>query len=540
VPETVPAVALIGYARVSITEEETWRQHDVLQEAGCARIFTDRASGAHEERPELARALDHLREGDTLVVWRLDRLARSLRDLVDTVAALGERGIELRSLAEKVDTAGPAGPHLLHLCTCMSAFELDLVQERTALAALGVREPRINAIREAARSLPLRRDAAAEPAEPAEPAGATAATVDDAPSTLRGRRRATVATATDAASPPRRRRPTVGAPPDAAPSPPPRSRRRHRVRIALQVVASAAAAFAAFQVAHSDAQSPALALSHTASNPDVVLRYPDGWRRSSSDLAVADLGLDDPIVLTPGRAGGAMIMVGMSPATGATLLPGGVARRLSQTPAAAQVRLGRLRAYHYANLRVDGLTRRMTVFAVPTSAGALTMACLTPPRDAATARSVCLRVAQSLRLRRGHALALGPSRGYQQHLNQLVKALDETRIARRAELVAARSPAEQVRIAEALATAFARARATGARARPSPREAAADRRILAAVDAGASAYQQLAQAASIDSVARYDDARTDVRRGEHRLRAALGALTKLGYQTSAAGRPRGS
>ena len=300
-------MALIGYARVSITEEETWRQHDVLQEAGCARIFTDRASGTHEERPELARALDHLREGDTLVVWRLDRLARSLRDLVDTVATLGERKIALRSLTEKIDTAGPAGPHLLHLCTCMSAFELDVIGERAALAALGVREPRINAIVEAARNLPLRRDAAEaardEPAPDDEPAGVV---------------------------------------------PLPR-RRRRRARIAVQVVASAAAAFAAFHVAHSDAQGPALALSHAASNPDVVLRYPDGWRRSSEDLAVADLGLQDPIVLTPGRAGGAMIMAGLSPATGATLLPGGVARRLSRTPIPARVKLGRLRAYHYAD-----------------------------------------------------------------------------------------------------------------------------------------------------------------------------------------------
>jgi hypothetical protein len=525
----VPAVALIGYARVSITEEETWRQHDVLQEAGCARIFTDRASGAHEERRELARALDHLRAGDTLIVWRLDRLARSLRDLVDTVAALGERGIKLRSLDEKLDTSGAAGRHFLHLCTCMSAFELDVIRERTALAAMGVREPRMTALVAAARSLPARREAAA--GEPAEPAGATTEPAGDAASParrLRLPRRATVAAAPAPAS--------AAAPAAAAPPP----RRHRRARIALQVVASAAAAFAAFHVAHSDAQGPALALSHTASNADVGLRYPDGWRRSSSDLAVADLGLDDPVVLTPGRAGGAMIMAGMSPATGATLLPGGVARRLSRTPAAAHVRLGRLSAYHYADLHLDGLTRTMTLFAVPTSAGALTMACLAPPRDAATARAVCERVAQSLQLKRGHALALGPSRSYQQHLNELVKTLDATRIARRAELASARSPAEQVRIAEALATAFARARVTGARERPSPREAAADRRILASIDAGASAYQQLAQAASIDSVARYDDARTGVRRGEQRLRAALGALTTLGYETSAARRPRGS
>lgn len=503
----MPAVALIGYARVSITEEETWRQHDVLQEAGCARIFTDRASGAHEERPELARALDHLREGDTLVVWRLDRLARSLRDLVDTVAALGERDIKLRSLDEKFDTAGPAGAHILHLCACMSAFDLDLIRERAALAALGVREPRINTLVEAARSLPLplRRDAApTTTAQPGEPATQTTTPADDAPT-------------------PRRRR-----------------HRHRRVRIALQVVASAAAAFAAFHVAHSDAQGPALALSHAASNPDIVLRYPDGWRRSSEDLAVADLGLRDPIVLTPGSAGGAMIMAGMSPATGPTLLPGGVARRLSQTPAAARVKLGRLRAYHYADLRVDGLTRTMTVFAVPTSDGALTMACLAPPRDAATARAVCERVAQSLRLKSARPLALGPSRGYQQHLDELVEALDATRIARRAELASARSSTEQVRIAEQLATAFARARAIGAREQPSPREAAADRRILTAIDATALAYQQLAQSASIDSVTHYDDARTAVRQGERRLRAALGALTTLGYETTPARRRQGS
>lgn len=483
-------MALIGYARVSIAEDEAWRQHDVLQAAGCTRIFTDRASGAHEERPELARTLDHLREGDTLVVWRLDRLARSLRDLVDTASALGERGIQLRSLEEKLDTNGPSGPLVFHVCGCMSAFELDLIRERTALAAAGVREPRITAIVEAARSLPSRRDAA------------------DGAATVAG----------DA----------------SAAEEPPSPRRRPRARILVQVVASAAAALAAFHVAHSDAQSPAK-LTHVAKNPDVLLRYPDDWRRSSGDLAVSDLGLDDPIVLTPGRAGGAMIMAGISPATGAALLPVGVLRRLGHTPAAARVRLGELRALHYADLRLDGLTRRVTIFAVPTSAGTLTLACLTPPQDAEGARAVCRSVARSLRLARGRALDLGPSRDYQHHVNALVSALDATRTARRAELASARSSAEQVRLAGGLATAFARAQALGAREHPSPREAAADRRILAAIDASASAYQRLAQAASIDSVARYDDARAAVRRSERRLLAALGALAALGYETRAGG-----
>ena len=153
-------MALIGYARVSVLDEETWHQHDALEAAGCARIFTDRSSGAHEERPELARCFDHLREGDTLVVARLDRIGRSLRDLVDTTLALGERGIALRSLDDAIDTTGPDGPAVLVICETLAAFELELVRERTALAATGVREPRLGAFVEAARSLPSRRSGA--------------------------------------------------------------------------------------------------------------------------------------------------------------------------------------------------------------------------------------------------------------------------------------------------------------------------------------------------------------------------------------------
>jgi len=90
--------ALLGYARVSTGEQELGLQHDALTSSGCLRIFSDTASGALEDRPELARLLDHLREGDTLFVWRLDRLGRSLRHLIDTVAMLAERGVGFVSL----------------------------------------------------------------------------------------------------------------------------------------------------------------------------------------------------------------------------------------------------------------------------------------------------------------------------------------------------------------------------------------------------------------------------------------------------------
>ncbi len=124
-------MALIGYARVSTLEQEPSLQLDALKTAGCERTYTDHASGALAERPELAQALDHLRRGDTLVVWRLDRLGRSLRHLVDTVGVLEERGVGFRSLTESIDTTTPGGRLVFHVFAALSEFERDLVRERT-------------------------------------------------------------------------------------------------------------------------------------------------------------------------------------------------------------------------------------------------------------------------------------------------------------------------------------------------------------------------------------------------------------------------
>ncbi len=100
---------LVGYARVSTQDQELALQLDALTAAGCERVFTERASGAQRERPQLRAALDYMRAGDTLVVWRLDRLARSLQQLIATVEALGARGVGLRSLTEALDTATSGG-----------------------------------------------------------------------------------------------------------------------------------------------------------------------------------------------------------------------------------------------------------------------------------------------------------------------------------------------------------------------------------------------------------------------------------------------
>jgi len=122
---------LVGYARVSTDVQTTRLQLDALKTAGCTRIFEDTESGARRSRPQLDRVLAELRPGDTLVVWKLDRLGRSLRDLLDVAETLKERGIALRSLTEHIDTATAAGKMLYAVLGAVAQFERDVLRERT-------------------------------------------------------------------------------------------------------------------------------------------------------------------------------------------------------------------------------------------------------------------------------------------------------------------------------------------------------------------------------------------------------------------------
>ena len=124
---------LVGYARVSTQDQKPELQLDALHKAGCERIFSDKASGAQRDRPELTAALSYMRDGagDVLVVWRLDRLARSLKQLIETVEDLGTRGIGFRSLTEAIDTTSAGGRLTFHIFGAMAEFERSIIRERT-------------------------------------------------------------------------------------------------------------------------------------------------------------------------------------------------------------------------------------------------------------------------------------------------------------------------------------------------------------------------------------------------------------------------
>lgn len=120
----------IGYARVSTQDQSTNMQLDALRAAGCEKIFSEKASGSKIDRPELAKVLEFARSGDTIVVWKLDRLARSMKQLIITMEMLKERGIALESLTEKIDTASAQGKLVFGIFASLAEFERSLIRER--------------------------------------------------------------------------------------------------------------------------------------------------------------------------------------------------------------------------------------------------------------------------------------------------------------------------------------------------------------------------------------------------------------------------
>ena len=122
---------MIGYARVSTQDQNLDLQSEALTKAGCEKIFNDKISGSRAERPGLTKALEMLREGDTLVVWKLDRLGRSVKNLVDLVGELHQQGIQFKSLTDAIDTGTPSGRFFFHVMASLAEMERELTVERT-------------------------------------------------------------------------------------------------------------------------------------------------------------------------------------------------------------------------------------------------------------------------------------------------------------------------------------------------------------------------------------------------------------------------
>lgn len=121
----------VGYVRVSTHEQNISSQKDALKDAGCKKIFQDKVSGIKNERPGLIKAASYLRKGDTLIVWRLDRLGRSLKHLIEIISNLEGQGIGFQSLQESIDTTTSGGRLIFHIFGALAEFERNLIQERT-------------------------------------------------------------------------------------------------------------------------------------------------------------------------------------------------------------------------------------------------------------------------------------------------------------------------------------------------------------------------------------------------------------------------
>ncbi len=130
----------IGYMRISTNDQDTALQRDALENLGCSKIFEDTSSGAKAERPGLTKCLEFLREGDTLVVWRLDRLGRSLKDLIKQINDLENRGVGFHSITENIDTTTAGGKLVFHIFGAMAEFERNLISERTKAGLAAARK----------------------------------------------------------------------------------------------------------------------------------------------------------------------------------------------------------------------------------------------------------------------------------------------------------------------------------------------------------------------------------------------------------------
>jgi hypothetical protein len=266
----------------------------------------------------------------------------------------------------------------------------------------------------------------------------------------------------------------------------------------------------------------------------IALSFPtDEWRAATRPAAIEGLALTGPVGLTSlgkGKPGSLVAGLGRE-ARGARLLPAAFVELLQRTPHREAVRLGSLAGFRYRDLRHRRLLGSLTVYAVPTTAGVATIACLAP-RPEAPALERCESVATTLALRGADPLPLGPNRRYAAAVNTALTSLETQRSEGRRALSEAGTPAAQARAADQLAAAYRAAAAGLGRAAPGPIEEPYHRSIAAAVDRAAGGYAALAEAARAHRRLDYDRAAAQVARAEDALDRAVRALERIGYKFS--------
>jgi hypothetical protein len=300
------------------------------------------------------------------------------------------------------------------------------------------------------------------------------------------------------------------------------------------LVGAAAVALAAFglgRLANPEAAEPP---------PGVIVGGPlafsfpaDEWRATQDAPNIAGLALEDPVVLTSVDEGAGTLAAGLSAAAqGPRLLPPPFVALLERTPRREAVRLGSLTGFRYRNLLQRRIRGEFTVYALPTTSGVATIACLAAGDDATGQLARCESVATTLSLRGAEALPLGTSQRYATAVNTALTALDQQRSDSRRALRAARTPLAQARAAEGLAGAFGAAAAALERAQPGPVERGAHESLVASLRRAAESYEALGTAARAGRRNAYDKAAAAVGRAEEAIDASLNALGRLGYRVA--------
>jgi hypothetical protein len=271
-------------------------------------------------------------------------------------------------------------------------------------------------------------------------------------------------------------------------------------------------------------------LSQSASAGSVLLSFPGGWERLPTAPKIPGITFSDPLGLAPKGDGGGQLVAGQVDASGPTLLPASLLRRLDPQPKPNDpVRLGDLQAYRYTDLRPKGLSGPLTVYATPTTSGVATVACVSPPGGSDAFVADCERVAATLRLAGAKAYALGPSDAYARELRGTIARLDDATAPAARKLRSASTPTAQADAAVALAAAYRKAARDLARVSTSPVDQGANAQIVAALTRIADAYAKAASAARNGDEAAYSAAGRAVSRGGTALARAFDTLEGLGY-----------